>query len=127
MRKGQRTDTNGHERIKQFLSVTCPLARCDRNYKLVDGRTTNGRTTEGRRLDGYTISSPCEPNGSGELKKGQLLKKSYHFLSNFHQIFYSSFYISFKNIGFKPLAVILVEILHLQNCNVNFKIFKGQN
>ena len=21
-----------------------------------------------RRLDGYTISSPCEPNGSGELK-----------------------------------------------------------
>ena len=28
-----------------------------------DGR----RTTDGRRLDGYTISSPCEPNGSGEL------------------------------------------------------------
>ena len=28
-----------------------------------------GRTTDadGRRLDGYTISSPCEPNGSGEL------------------------------------------------------------
>ena len=24
-------------------------------------------TTDGRRLDGYTISSPCEPNGSGEL------------------------------------------------------------
>ena len=24
---------------------------------------------DGRRLDGYTISSPCEPNGSGELKK----------------------------------------------------------
>ena len=22
---------------------------------------------DGRRLDGYTISSPCEPNGSGEL------------------------------------------------------------
>ena len=28
-----------------------------------DGR----RRTDGRRLDGYTISSPCEPNGSGEL------------------------------------------------------------
>ena len=27
----------------------------------------DGRT-DGRRLDGYTISSPCEPNGSGELK-----------------------------------------------------------
>ena len=25
------------------------------------------RTTGGRRLDGYTISSPCDPNGSGEL------------------------------------------------------------
>ena len=32
-----------------------------------DGRTTDGRTTDGRRLDGYPISSPCEPNGSGEL------------------------------------------------------------
>ena len=28
----------------------------------------DGRRTHGRRLDGYTISSPCEPNGSGELK-----------------------------------------------------------
>ena len=30
-----------------------------------DGRTTDGRTTE----HGYTISSPCEPDGSGELTK----------------------------------------------------------
>ena len=30
----------------------------------------DGRTTDGRRLDGYPISSPCEPNGSGELKMG---------------------------------------------------------
>ena len=29
-----------------------------------DGRTDDGRTTE----HGYTISSPCEPDGSGELK-----------------------------------------------------------
>ena len=29
-----------------------------------DGRTTDGRTTE----HGYTISSPCESDGSGELK-----------------------------------------------------------
>ena len=38
-----------------------------------DGRrrtpTDDGRT-DGRRLDGYTISSPCEPNGSGELIMG---------------------------------------------------------
>ena len=37
---------------------------------MVDGRTDDGRTDDdGRRLDGYTISSPCEPNGSGELIK----------------------------------------------------------
>ena len=29
----------------------------------------DGRRTDRRRLDGSTISSPCEPNGSGELKK----------------------------------------------------------
>ena len=29
-------------------------------------RTDDGRTDAG--YDGYTISSPCEPNGSGELK-----------------------------------------------------------
>ena len=29
----------------------------------------DGRRTDGRRLDGYTISSPCEPSGSGELIK----------------------------------------------------------
>ena len=33
-----------------------------------DGRWTDGRTTE----HGYTISSPCEPDGSGELKNGNL-------------------------------------------------------
>ena len=27
------------------------------------------QTTDGHRLDGYTKSSPCEPNGSGELIK----------------------------------------------------------
>ena len=35
-----------------------------------DGRTTDGRTTDGRTPDhGHPISSPCEPDGSGELKK----------------------------------------------------------
>ena len=29
-----------------------------------DGRTTDGRTPD----HGHPISSPCEPNGSGELK-----------------------------------------------------------
>ena len=32
---------------------------------MVDGRTP---PTDGRQLEGYTISSPCEPNGSSELK-----------------------------------------------------------
>ena len=34
-------------------------------FEIVDvRRTTDGRTPE----HGYTISSPCEPKGSGELK-----------------------------------------------------------
>ena len=34
-------------------------------FKIVDGRRTDdGRTPE----HGYSISSPCEPEGSGELK-----------------------------------------------------------
>ena len=34
-----------------------------------DGRTDDGRRTDGRTTEhGYTISSPCEPDGSGELK-----------------------------------------------------------
>ena len=33
-----------------------------------DGRTDDGRTDDGRTPDhGHPISSPCEPNGSGEL------------------------------------------------------------
>ena len=39
-------------------------------FEIVDGRRTDdGRTDDGRTPEhGYTISSPCEPNGSGELK-----------------------------------------------------------
>ena len=33
-----------------------------------DGGTDDGRTTE----HGYTISSPCEPDGSGELKSDEV-------------------------------------------------------
>ena len=32
-------------------------------FEIVDGRTTDGRTPD----HGHPISSPCEPNGSGEL------------------------------------------------------------
>ena len=43
-----------------------------RSLKLwTDGRQTDGRTDDGRTPDhGHPISSPCEPNGSGELKIG---------------------------------------------------------
>ena len=33
-------------------------------FEIVDGRTDDGRTPD----HGHPISSPCEPNGSGELK-----------------------------------------------------------
>ena len=36
---------------------------------------TDGRTTDGRKSDhGHPISSPCEPNGSGELKSKKVYK-----------------------------------------------------
>ena len=42
-------------------------------FEIVDGRTDDdGRTPE----HGYTISSPCEPNGSGELKNEPCHKKT---------------------------------------------------
>ena len=34
-------------------------------FEIVEDQDDNDN---GHRLDGYTISSPCEPNGSGELK-----------------------------------------------------------
>ena len=38
-------------------------------FEIVDGRTDGRQTTDGRTPDhGHPISSPCEPNGSGELK-----------------------------------------------------------
>ena len=39
---------------------------------------------------------------------------------------YSTYHSLSANTGFKSLAFILFEILHLQNCDVNFKFFKGQ-
>ena len=49
----------------------------------------DGRTTDRRRLDGYTISSPCEPNGSGELTSSPKFCLSHHIVSTiFHQILF---------------------------------------
>ena len=44
-------------------------------------------TPDGRRLDGYPISSPCEPNGSGELKSLTILMSPYHSL--IHSVFFA--------------------------------------
>ena len=50
-------------------------------FEIVDRRRTDddGRMPE----HGYTISSPCEPNGSGELKRAITQKASYDFLKRF--------------------------------------------
>ena len=37
-------------------------------FEIVDGRTTDGRKPD----HGHPISSPCEPNGSGELKNATM-------------------------------------------------------
>ena len=36
--------------------------------------------TDGRRLDGYTISSSCEPNGSGELIMRRMKRSAIHII-----------------------------------------------
>ena len=42
---------------------------------------------DGRRLDGYTISSPCEPNGSGELKrKKKTQTNAQYYYNNVHTL-----------------------------------------
>ena len=47
-----------------------------------DGRTDGGRTDDGRTTEhGYTISSPCEPDGSGELKMGFVMTEPDFYLS----------------------------------------------
>ena len=40
-------------------------------FEIVDGRRTDGRTAD----HGHPISSPCEPNGSGELKMYRIYRK----------------------------------------------------
>ena len=48
-----------------------------------DGRTTDGRTTDGRTPDhGHPISSPCEPDGSGELtiRDSEMIGKAFNSL-----------------------------------------------
>ena len=54
----------------------------------------DGRTTDGRRFDGYTISSPFEPNGSGELTKP------------LNQCFHLSIHLYFFIRGFKKKHII---------------------
>ena len=49
-------------------------------FEIVDGRRTtddDGRTPEHE----YTISSPCEPNGSGELKYSETCLSGHFYLS----------------------------------------------
>ena len=62
-------------------------------FEIVDGRTDGRRTDAGRTPDhGHPISSPCEPNGSGELKmtgnnpKQDLVNDDVHNLVRFCQL-----------------------------------------
>ena len=43
------------------------------------------RWTDGRRLDGYTISSPCEPNGSGGSDELKILQGNLEMLEGVSQ------------------------------------------
>ena len=60
-----------------------------------DGRTTDGRTTE----HGYTISSPCEPDGSGELTRVNIKNVNFEILTNDNE--------------FSPLTIFCYNLLSL--------------
>ena len=73
-------------------------------FEIVDGRTharTDGRTDDGRTPEhGYTVSPPCEPEGSGELKK------SIHILNQIHS---GSRVMSIFTIRARPAKMMLGE------------------
>ena len=62
----------------------------------------DGRRTDGRRLDGYTISSPCEPKGSGELIIEVVFPS---------HVYYTSFLITLSPVPW-DLLLPLVESVH---------------
>ena len=78
-----------------------------------DGRRT---TDDGRRLDGYTISSPCEPNGSGELKI--MWTKTFH-----------HFCVLLCHMGFHRNTVICLKIAtslkKSRDCSICFCVLLG--
>ena len=88
---------------------------------MVDGRT-DGRTTDGRRLDGYTLSSPCEPNGSGELKWEIIQSLIYRILPKIDQVIYTLESIYDANIMALAKAVLEIFCSHIMS-----KTEKGDN
>ena len=57
-----------------------------------DGRRTDGRRTDGRTTEhGYTISSPCEPDGSGELIKVRFFGSSGNVQRDMAWVMYCAF------------------------------------
>ena len=62
--------------------------------------------TDGRRLDGYTISSSCEPNGSGVANNEKNEKKGYSYnlimLKNTPYHIYEPRYEKTGHRGFQP-------------------------
>ena len=83
-----------------------------------DGRRTDGRTTE----HGYTISSPCEPDGSGELKTKGSFNTS--FLTLFPKIRFSLKSVTMRGhtlVGFYTELLLSVEFYPCENQPRNCK------
>ena len=77
-----------------------------------DGRTDDGRRTDGRTTEhGYTISSPCEPDGSGELKKIKLFPCLAD-LDLLQMLFFLLIYLFFIQL-YIPFKIISAQMRHV--------------
>ena len=56
------------------------------------------RTDDGRRIHWYSISSPCEPNGSGELKMDREEKFAFKTKEESEKIFHSLRYANYAEV-----------------------------
>ena len=72
------------------------------------GRRTDGRrTTDGRTTEhGYTISSPCEPDGSGELKREVTVERLFSCGSEYTKTMFQT---KLKNVFWKDVFKAFLE------------------
>ena len=87
-----------------------------------DGRRTDDGRTDGRTTEhGYTISSPCEPDGSGELKMPYVISFCEHSLFMIFECLHAAYWVLslFHTCMTATLLATKVEINEEKTDNLN--------